>query len=1259
MKKILSIALCLFLLIAMGSMVFAADNTGDDVVIGENAINIPYMNIGEMGRKYVVFIAPATGTYTFTCTSEEGAVCIEREEGGYHSMYLGHKPYKRTLVEGQVVSIMLWSPYTRDESYPNGYDVTFTVEIDSPESVYENWVHLELGANTVVVTNEDDAAYGLPCVFPVKLSGFYRITTTHDNAYLFVDGEGLDGSGQVYDLCLNAGSYLEIMVGTSNIEPDTVTFNIEAISVANTQLQEGVNNVYVSLERATYGLECKFTAPVAGLYEITAISENALVAVGTGSWMRVGESVEVTVAENEDLKIMVADVEAEAATVVLSITLKEELSSHEHEYETVVIEPSCAYQGYTTYKCKICGESYDDDYVDATGEHVYTETENLPATCTEDGYITMACMCGESETTVLPMTGHTPSEVILENEVTGDCDTDASYDEVVRCETCGEEISREHKVVTALGHQGAEAVRENEVAATCANDGAYDLVVYCKNCGTEMSRKHEVVTATGAHVYATETDRKAATCTEDGYVIKACGCGKTETTTLTKTGHDNAAAVKENDKAATCTVDGSYEMVVYCKTCKAEVSREKTTVPAAGHDNAVAVKENDKAATCTVDGSYEMVIYCKTCKAEVSREKTVVPATGHKEATAVRENEIFATCGSDGSYDLVVYCQNCNVEMSRKHETVKSTGDHVYANLTERVDATCTEDGYEIKACGCGATEKTTLTKTGHDNAEAVKENEKAATCTQDGSFEMVVYCKTCQAEISREKTVVPATGHDNAEAVKENEKANSCTEDGSFEMVVYCKTCKAEISREKTVVPATGHDNAEAVKENEKANSCTEDGSFEMVVYCKTCKAEVSREKTVVPATGHDNAEAVKENEKANSCTEDGSFEMVVYCKTCKAEVSREKTVVPATGHKEASAVHENEIYATCGSDGSYDLVVYCQYCKIELSRKHEIVKSTGEHVYANVTERVDPTCTEDGYEIKACGCGAAETFTLTATGHIAAEAVQENEIAPTCTEDGTYDVVEYCSVCAVELSREAIVVEALGHTPAEAVKENEIAPTCTQDGSFDMVVYCSVCGEELSRETTAVPSTGEHVYANETERKDATCTAAGYVIMSCGCGETLTTELPMIEHTAGAAMNENEVAATCTTDGSYDVVIRCSACEAELERSTVTVSATGHSFGEWTTAKEPTATEEGTEKRTCACGEEETRSIPALGVEPTEPETKPAETKPAETKPATEPTEPVSGEKEGGNAIVVVIIAVSVVAAGAVSFVVFKKKK
>ena len=75
----------------------------------------------------------------------------------------------------------------------------------------------------------------------------------------------------------------------------------------------------------------------------------------------------------------------------------------------------------------------------------------------------------------------------------------------------------------------------------------------------------------------------------------------------------------------------------------------------------------------------------------------------------------------------------------------------------------------------------------------------------------------------------------------------------------------------------------------------------------------------------------------------------------------------------------------------------------------------------------------------------------------------------APTCTERGytTY-------TCACGDSYVADYVDALGHTEAEAVIENNVDPTCTTDGSYDSVVYCSVCGTELRRTTESVPALG-----------------------------------------------------------------------------------------------------------------------------------------------------------------------------------------
>ena len=47
-------------------------------------------------------------------------------------------------------------------------------------------------------------------------------------------------------------------------------------------------------------------------------------------------------------------------------------SGHDHRYIESVIAPTCTEQGYTTYTC-ICGDSYVGDYVDADGEHDFTD----------------------------------------------------------------------------------------------------------------------------------------------------------------------------------------------------------------------------------------------------------------------------------------------------------------------------------------------------------------------------------------------------------------------------------------------------------------------------------------------------------------------------------------------------------------------------------------------------------------------------------------------------------------------------------------------------------------------------------------------------------------------------------------------------------------------------------------------------------------------------------------------------------------------
>ena len=180
----------------------------------------------------------------------------------------------------------------------------------------------------------------------------------------------------------------------------------------------------------------------------------------------------------------------------------------------------------------------------------------------------------------------------------------------------------------------------------------------------------------------------------------------------------------------------------------------------------------------------------------------------------------------------------------------------------------------------------------------------------------------------------------------------------------------------------------------------------------------------------------------------------------------------------------------------------------------------------------------------------------------------------APTCTEEGftTYN----CDVCEEDVVGN--FVSASGHSPAEAVVENRVEPDCTTAGSYDSVVYCSTCQAELSREEKGIDALGHDLVY--TDAKEATCTEIGWnAYDTCqreGCGYTTYEEIPAHGHSPAEAVVENRVEPDCTTAGSYDSVVYCSTCQAELSREAVGIDALGHDLVH-TDAKDATCTEIG----------------------------------------------------------------------------------
>ena len=178
--------------------------------------------------------------------------------------------------------------------------------------------------------------------------------------------------------------------------------------------------------------------------------------------------------------------------------------------------------------------------------------------------------------------------------------------------------------------------------------------------------------------------------------------------------------------------------------------------------------------------------------------------------------------------------------------------------------------------------------------------------------------------------------------------------------------------------------------------------------------------------------------------------------------------------------------------------------------------------------------------------------TAALSATGHTVAEAVSENVADATCTEDGSYESVVYCSVCGEEISRETVTVETTGHTEGDAVTENEVAATCTENGSYDIVVYCTVCGEDISRQAVGVEA-ADHSYDDGTVTTEPTETEDGLMTYTCtACGDTYTEAIPATstgdgEDTESECEHDYHVAACILKNQSYSsayFVLSCSIC-------------------------------------------------------------------------------------------------------------------
>lgn len=499
---------------------------------------------------------------------------------------------------------------------------------------------------------------------------------------------------------------------------------------------------------------------------------------------------------------------------------------------------------------------------------------------------------------------------------------------------------------------------------------------------------------------------------------------------------------------------------------------------------------------------------------------------------------------------------------------------------------TCTA----MRTCTCGAKESTTLTLGGGITAQV----KTPATCTVKGktTYTATAYDKQATKDVDD----IPALGHTKGQLIK-GVTAATCTAEGVAYDVYKCgrtgcnayvKVDGTEVAENAWVVGKTSHSETTQWK----VDSAKKTHYHE----CSECGVHLS-----------EGTHSFTNYVNTATCTEAG--QNIAYCDAGCGTTDVQNTT--ALGHNFSDSwVPQGETTHAriCANDSSH---------KLEES-----------HEWDEATVIVAPGATTAGKEEVRCGkCGFSTEITIPPLGEI--KGLDGGML--TSATDGSNDVtIDLCigqtisyrlkhgrstasernySITPSDASIVTInpnTVSAAERTnpvfyiTASAVGTSVVELKCTEEHSYDVGTPHTKYGVKV---TVNVHAHGDMKGSTVTSTTEATCTSAGSISYKCGnCDANYTKTIPMAEHTAKAAARENEVAATCTTGGSYNLVTRCETCNTIMSSVHTDVNPLGHNMQEVAgTAAAPTCEADGKyADKSCAnnCGKTETGAvIPAKG--------------------------------------------------------------
>ena len=775
-------------------------------------------------------------------------------------------------------------------------------------------------------------------------------------------------------------------------------------------------------------------------------------------------------------------------------------AAHEHSYEAVITAPTCTEGGYTTYTCA-CGDTYVAD-----------ETKAL---------------------------GHNDGPIVVENEKPSTCTEGGYYDAVCYCTVCGVETYRSHIVVGPDNHFPTVFPG---YPATCTEPGLTDG----KRCGVclEWIEPQEEIPALGHKYEAVVT---APTCTEGGYTTYTCACGDSYIADeVPATGHNYHSY---ESVAPTCTEPG--EMTYTCLICRDTYTEEIPTI-----DHAE-VYVAEVPATCTEPG-LTAGMQCEVCGTwTVPQEE--IPATGHSYGSYLGQ---AATCTEPGF--IVYYCAYCGDTYT---EEIPAQG-HSY-NYKYTKYPTCSEPGvktYTCYYCGDSYTEEIPTEPHSVVYVPAVP-----ATCTKPGLTDGQQCCVCLVWVVPQEE--IPALGHEYYTYVEANP---TCTEPGLI--VNDCLRCNHSYTEE---IPAKGH-------------------SYESVVTAPTYEADGYTTYTCT-VCGHSYVEVDEGSMLKYAASIDDTMYATLADAfaavrngdiiTMQADVVLDATLNVVNDGKYMLDMNGYNITYLDGT------AIYVNNANTILSIEADISH------YSTITAQTAIHAADGEVSIyRGRYHGTVNTLYVSANGNIRISngyfsAEGPDNCVLKMSDDVMYTTQLYvCGGTFIGYDPSAFVssdsccyesngnwiVKNKGHNYGEWIVTEE--PTCTEVGKKSRT--CETCGH------TAIEYIPLLSHSYEAVVTEPTCTEGGYTTYTCAsCGDSYTADVvPANGHNHMRTITPP----TCTEDGY--TTWTCIECGDSY--ITEVVPANGHSFGEWTETKAPTCTEDGEQTRTCAtCGETETQAIEKNG--------------------------------------------------------------